>query len=83
MSIHAEGLSVSREVRRRVALRDSADPAEKMGLVDGAGMLNSVWNSSRMTLASVKSSEDPARCGWVAYSLEAASALSALGIDLE
>lgn len=49
------------EVEWRVALRDSAVPAEKIGSLAGGSMPNSVWNSLRMTLASEKSSSDPAR----------------------
>ena len=83
MSIHAEGRVIPGEVNRRVALRDSGEPAGKMGSTRGTEMLNSDWNSSRMTLASSKSSREPARWGWLAYARDAASALWGLGTDLQ
>lgn len=53
-----------------------------MGSNDGGSMSNSSWNNFRMTLASAKSSEEPAIWGWSAYARPAAMALSELGIDL-
>jgi hypothetical protein len=83
MSIHADGIPRPlEEVRPSVALRDSGVPAGKMGSVGGAGMLKWVWKSWRIVLASEKSSDEPARCGCVAYSREADTALSGFGIEL-
>ena len=83
MSIQAVGLIASLEVVWSVALRDSCEPAENIGSSAGGWMPNSVWKRSRITLASVKSSSDPARWGCVAYALEAESALSGFGIELD
>lgn len=67
----------------KVALRDSLVPAENTGSFLGVGMLNSSWKSFRMTFASSKSSVDDARCGCVAYALDASRALTASGTDLK
>ena len=45
-------------------------------------MPNSVWKRLRMVLASEKSSLEPARWGCVAYTLDAARALSVFGVEL-
>ena len=83
MSIQAVGLIASLEVARSVALRDSCVPAAKIGSLAGGCMPNSVWKRLRITLASEKSSSEPARWGCVAYALEAESALSELGVELD
>jgi hypothetical protein len=64
-------------------MRDSAVPAEKIGSSAGGWMPNSVWKRLRMTLTSEKSSSEPARWGCVAYFLDAESALSELGVELD
>jgi hypothetical protein len=83
VSIQAVGLMASLEVVWRVALRDSCEPAENIGSSADGWMPNSVWKRLRITLASEKSSSDPARWGCVAYALEAESALSEFGVELD
>ena len=65
-----------------VAWRDLCVPAGNIGSDSGTGILNCVWKSSRSTFASSRSSCEPARCGCVAYFLDAARASFAFGIDL-
>lgn len=64
-------------------MRDSGDPAGKMGEVGGGSMPNSCWKRASIVFASSKSSVDPARCGCVAYARDAFRALSELGTELK